>query len=370
MAEQHDKDQKTEEATPKRREEARDKGQVAISSELISGTGLAIGFGLLLVVGGPLARTAAGRVVDTIGSIDTLGTTELSVPVAAGIIDATIRPVLPILLSVMLPTILLGALAGYAQVGMRFTPKAIELDPNKLNPVSGMSRLFSLRAVVRTLMSGAKVTAISAAVITVAWMHVGEIIAIGTSELGPLLAAVFNLAVRCVAAALVVILVLALVDLLFQRFQHSRDLRMTRQEVKEEHRLTDGDPHLRARIRQIQREFATTRMMADVPDATVVVTNPTHYAVALRYDLEASQGAPIVVAKGVDHVAQRIKQVAAENGVLCHEDVPLARALHAQAEVGQEIPEDLYAAVAAVLGYVYRLREGAVATAAPAGVGV
>ena len=151
-------------------------------------------------------------------------------------------------------------------------------------------------------------------------------------------------------------MILGLIDLAFQRWQLERDLRMSRQEIKEENRITEGDPHVKARVRQLQREMATSRMMADVPKATVVVTNPTHFSVALLYDRAAEGRAPRVVAKGVDFVAQRIRSVAGEAGVLCYEDPALARALHAQADIGQEIPEDLYAAVAEVLAYVYRLQ--------------
>jgi flagellar biosynthetic protein FlhB len=131
---------------------------------------------------------------------------------------------------------------------------------------------------------------------------------------------------------------------------------MTRAEVKEEHRLSEGDPHVRARIRAVQRELAMRRMMSDVPRATVVITNPTHYAVALRYDKERG-GAPVVLAKGADHLAQRIKELARTAGVRCHEDVALARALFSRAAVGQEIPAELYAAVAAVLATIYRMQE-------------
>src|SRR5262245_65434183 len=179
----------------------------------------------------------------------------------------------------------------------------------------------------------------------------------GSSELGPLLVALGVVLLRTSAAALGVILLLAVLDALYQRLQHERDLRMTRAEVKEEHRLAEGDPHVRARIRAVQREIAMRRMMSDVPEATVVVTNPTHYAVALRYEREGAASAPVVVAKGIDHLAVRIQAVARENDVPCHEDVPLARALHARVAIGQAIPEELYAAVAAVLATVYRLQE-------------
>ena len=365
MAESDDKEQKTEEATPRRREEARDRGQVALSSELIAALGLCLGTAMLSLSGGRLAQTLGGLTRDTLGALGTIGTSELTAPSSARLIREPILAVLGILGVVVLPTVAFGALAGYLQVGFRIAPKAIELNPGKLNPVQGLQKLFSLRAVVRTVMAAAKVILISAVVSIIAWAHVDEIADLGVNDLGPLLAGLGHVALRCTAGALAIILALAVVDLFYQRYQLAKDLRMTKQEVKEEHRLTDGDPHVRARIRQIQREAAQRRMMDEVPDATVVVTNPTHYAVALRYEVddpESKGAAPKVIAKGVDHIAQRIKAVAAEHGVVCYEDVPLARALHAQVEIGQEIPDDLYGAVATVLGYVYRLRGERVAS--------
>jgi flagellar biosynthetic protein FlhB len=288
-----------------------------------------------------------------------LGTSELSIPHSARILKESITSVAGALGIVTLPAILFGALSGYLQVGFKITPKAIELDPSKVDLVKGLQRLVSMRALVRTSMAALKVGLITIVVVAIAWSHLDEVIRMGTTELGPLLVGLGRIALRCAVGALVVILMLGFADLAFQRYQHSRDLRMSKQDLKEEFRLTEGDPHMRARIRQIQREMATRRMMSDVPEATVVVTNPTHFAVALRYDFgdpDSTYSSPVVVAKGVDHLAQQIKKVAVENAVLCYEDVPLARALHSQCEIGQQIPEELYAAVAVVLGYVYRLR--------------
>jgi flagellar biosynthetic protein FlhB len=367
MAEHDDREQRTEEATPRRRQEARERGQVALSSELVAAVGLAAGAGLLAVGGAQLARAVGGVLERGLGALASLGTSELSVPQSAALVERSATSVLGALCALLVPTVLLCALAGYAQVGFRIAPRAIEADAGKLDPVRGLQRLFGPRALVRTGLSLAKVLLITAAAATVAWLHVDEIARVGSSELGPLLAAVGVVALRTTAAALAVILALALLDALFQRLQLERDLRMTRAEVKEEHRLTEGDPHVRARIRALQRELATRRMMEDVPKATVVVTNPTHYAVALRYEREPTppgspaamrirSTAPMVVAKGVDHVAEKIKDVAREHGVALHEDVALARALHARVQIGQEIPEELYAAVAAVLATIYRLQ--------------
>ena len=360
MAETSDREQRTEEATPRRREEARERGQVALSNELVAALSLAGGVGALSLGGAQLARATAAELEQGIGLLASIGTTELGVKESAALLSETLTGIAGPLCAVLLPVVALSAFSGYAQVGFRFAPKAIEADPSKLDPVRGMQKLFSPRSVVRTALALLKILLISAAAGTVAWLHVDEITRLGSSELGPLLAALGVLLMRTASAALVVILALAILDALFQRLQHERDMRMTLAEVKEEHRLSDGDPHVRARIRALQRELATRRMLTDVPKASVVVTNPTHFAVALRYERGspgAAPGAPTVVAKGVDHLAERIKSLARASGVTCHEDVALARALYAKVRVGQEIPAELYSAVAAVLATVYRLQE-------------
>ncbi len=359
MAEYDDREQRTEEATPRRREEARERGQVAFSSELVAALGLAAGVALLGLNGAPLARAVGGELARTLSATGSLGTLELGAPHAASLVRASITSVLGALALVVVPAALTCALAGYAQVGFRATPRAIALDPARLSPGRNLARVLGRRGLVRAVLSAAKVALITGAAALVAWNHVDDVVRAGTGELGPLLRAMGTVALRTSAAALGVIVALALVDLVFQRLQHERDLRMSRAEVREELRLTEGDPHVRARIRAIQRELATRRMMAEVPKATVVVTNPTHYAVALRYEREgedAQPAAPVVVAKGVDHLAQRIRQLAAQHGVLCHEDVPLARTLYTKVRIGQEIPQELYGAVAAVLATVYRLK--------------
>jgi flagellar biosynthetic protein FlhB len=356
MADYQDKEQKTEEATPRRRQEAREKGQVALSTEFIAAAGLVAGFLALALGGGRLARELGALVVDVCAGLPRLGTAEWSTLDAAGLVEAAFLSVAGALALVVGPTMLAVSLAGYGQVGFQVSPQAVEPRPERLDPLQGFSRLFGLRSVVRTVQAAGKMLVIAAAMLVVAWRHLDEVIRMGVNELGPALAGLGEIAFRCTLAGAVAVLLLSLLDLLFQRYQHARDLRMSRQEVKEEHRLTEGDPHLRARIRQLQREMATRRMMADVPKSTVVVTNPTHYAVALRYEpSDPARRAPVVVAKGADHLAQRIKEVAAAAGVVQYEDVELARALHARVEIGQEIPEELYAAVAVVLGYVLRL---------------
>jgi flagellar biosynthesis protein FlhB len=176
--------------------------------------------------------------------------------------------------------------------------------------------------------------------------------------LGPALVAIGRIVSRAAVAGVIVITLLALFDLWFQRAQHAKEMKMSKKELRDEHKSSEGDPMVKARIRQVQREVASQRMMEEVPNATVVVTNPTHFAVALRYTSEEG-GAPRVVAKGVDEIARKIKDVAREAGVLVYEDPPLARALHRGCQIGDEVPEELFQAVAGVLAYVYRVQGGA-----------
>ena len=360
MAGEGDSGEKTEEATPRRREEAREKGQVAMSTEFISGVALAVAFGLYLLMSGPILEILGGSVRGAFATLAHLGRLDLDEPGASEIMGAAGKDGLLAILMFAAPLFVLSIVVGFGQVGFQITPKALEMDPSKLDPIKGLGRLFSMKSAVRTGLALLKVTAIGAAIGVTAWRRVDELAAIDGVDVGPALIVGNDLFVRCCAAALIAILAIAVVDLVFQRWQHSKELRMSKQEVKEEMKNVEGDPHIKGRIRQIQREMASRRMMDEVPDATVVITNPTHYAVALKYDRSDENGvAPRVVAKGVDSVAQRIKQVAREGGVVCFENVPLARALHAQCDIGDFIPEDLFEAVAGVLAYVYRVQGGA-----------
>jgi len=360
MADDAPKEEKTEDATPRRREEAREKGQVAFSTELVAAIMLLAAAGAFLFAGPWLVDDLGKLVVASAEAAPRLAREELSIPAGASILAATCRAILPAFLAAVLPVVLVGVLAGYGQVGFKIAPKAVSLDPAKIHPGKGLQRMFSARSFVRSGLSLAKILFIAASMAVVAWLHVGALGSLAESEPGPLIAASARILVRCAAAGVLAILAIALIDFAFQRRQHERDLRMSKHEVKDELKSTEGDPHVRARIRRIQREVASRRMMADVPKATVVITNPTHYAVALRYERSEARGAPRVVAKGVERVALRIRELAEEAGVPCYEDPPLARALHAQTEIGDQIPEDLFQAVAGVLAYVYGLqREGA-----------
>ncbi|MBL8861959.1 MAG: EscU/YscU/HrcU family type III secretion system export apparatus switch protein [Planctomycetes bacterium] len=359
MAE-HDDQEKTEEATPKKREEARDKGQVAMSTDLVASLSLGAAAGVLALGGGALAERCGELVVDATRNVSALGPAEVDAQGWAGLVAASLQSMaLPAAL-VVGPLLGVGALAGYAQAGFHLAPKAMEWELSRLSPAKGWKKIFGARGVARTLASALKITLVGTAAGWAASTAVDDLPILVDAPLGTVLSGLGSVLARVAAAAIGAFALLAFFDIFYQRWQHDRDLRMSREEVRQEHKNSEGDPHLKARIREVQRRLARQRMMADVPKATVVITNPTHVAVALRWDAEQEgtarrANAPVVVAKGVDLVAQRIKEVAREAGVPLREDVPLARALHARCEIGDEIPAALYQAVAAVLAQVWDL---------------
>lgn len=358
-----DKEEKTEEATPRRRSEARDEGNVALSTELIA-AGMLVAIAIAMLLGGrALAEATAGAVVSSFETSGQLARMDLETDNAAALLRETIERLAPSLAIVVLPVVLFGALLGYFQVGLHFAQKAVRINPGKINPAK-FSKILSMKNTVKTGLAALKISLVVTAMGAVCWFELPTLSGLAGMDLSYVMKGGGQVLLKAVAAGVLVILALSILDLLYQRFQHEKDLRMSKQEVKDEHKNTEGDPQVKARIRQVQREMAMSRMMDDVPDATVVITNPTHYAVALRYERGVEDAAPIVVAKGVDAMALRIREVARVNGVPRYEDRPLARALHAQVEIGETIPEDLFQAVARVLAYVYRLQGGAASAAA------
>ncbi len=369
MADQDDDDEdKTEDATPRRQEEAREKGQVAYSGELLSAVVLIGWTGAMLFAGGKLIGALAGVVQSVVQDAGARSLTDLSPQDISALLTGLASEAFGPALVLMLLSLALAALIGYGQVGFVIATKALEMELSKLDPASGMKKLFSMRAVVRTAMSLVKTLVIAGVTAWMAWLQLDDIVSLVALEIGPALAGVGKIVLKCVSATLAAILAIGAIDYFFQRRQFDKELRMTKKEIKEESRQSEGDPHVKGRIRRMQREMAQSRMMADVPKATVVITNPTHYAIALRYERDAAadqRGAPKVVAKGVDHVAQRIKELARESGVIVYENAPLARTLHARCEIGDDVPVELYQAVAEVLAYVFEVQKGAKARAFP-----
>jgi flagellar biosynthesis protein FlhB len=341
---------KTEKATPKRKEESRKKGQVAKSADLNGAVVLLAGL-LALSAFGPgiydklhdsmretLALIATPEVVDErgLGKLFKSGmeTTALCVaPIAAACAGA-------------------GLLVNIGQVRFRLTPDAIKPDAKRINPLQGAKQIFGPQALFEGGKSIAKVAAvggIAALAVFPKLQDLAALVGMPPSELAPVLAkTVLAIAQRAALAYLAI----GLIDFLWQRFRHEKQLRMTKQEVKDEFKQHGLPPEVRAALRRRQAQAARARMMAAVPGADVVVTNPTHVAVALLYD--GSKPAPEVVAKGQDLIALQIRRIAEENDVPVISDPPLARAVNDSAEVGRQIPEDLYHGVAQLLAFVYR----------------
>jgi flagellar biosynthetic protein FlhB len=270
--------------------------------------------------------------------------------------------ILAMALAPLLAVIFLIAFAVTAgQVGFHISTKALTPDLNRLNPIKGMGKLVSIRSVVKLLTGLMKMAAVGGVVALVLYTEVPQIIALlknlsVTGNTTPQVAAFIAQETLLLGLyASITLVALAVIDYSYQRWQHTEDIKMTKQEVKDDHKLAEGSPEIKARVRRVQREMTRKRMLAAVPSATVVITNPTHFAVALKY--ERGQSAPEVVAKGADHLAARIRTLAREHGVPIVENPPLARSIYGRAEVGDRIPAELFEAVAEVLAYLIRLKQ-------------
>ncbi len=260
------------------------------------------------------------------------------------------KAIAPLLIGVAV----VGFVGSAVQVGLVFSGKALAFKGERLNPISGVARMFSVRSAVELLKSIAKILVVAYIVFSFFRDKYADMQSLVGGDYLSSVSVIGDLTWGLLIRSAVAMFVIAGLDYMFQRMQLEKQLRMTKQEVKEDYKRTEGDPLVKSQIRGRQREMSKRRMMQEVPKADVVVTNPTHFAVALKYDADVSV-APIVVAKGKMLVAQRIKEIAIESNVPIVENVQLARALYASVEIGQEIPADLYQAVAEILAYVYRL---------------
>ncbi|ESS36816.1 flagellar type III secretion system protein FlhB [Burkholderia cenocepacia] len=351
MADESDLD-KTEAATPRRREKAREEGQVARSRELASFALLAAGFYGAWLLAGPSgghlqAMLRGAFTFDRATAFDTRRM--LSAAGSASLEGfAALLPLLAL-------TGVAALLAPMALGGWLISQKTFELKFDRLNPISGLGRIFSIQGPIQLGMSIAKTLVVGGIGGIAIWRSKDELLGLATQPLGVALPDALHLVAVCCGTTVAGMLVVAGLDVPYQLWQYNKKLRMTKEEVKREHRENEGDPHVKGRIRQQQRAIARRRMMAAVPKADVVVTNPTHFAVALQYT-DGEMRAPKVVAKGVNLVAARIRELAAEHNVPLLEAPPLARALYHNVELEREIPGSLYSAVAEVLAWVYQLK--------------
>jgi flagellar biosynthesis protein FlhB len=347
-----DDSEKTEDPTGRRLQEARDRGNVAKSLE-VNNLFMILALTLSVVVfGGGMAKEivnislpfieAPDQVPTDIGHLTSMGWKMLGLILLAG--------AAPIILAVMAA---IGA--GYLQFGLIFSGEQMKPSFDKISPLSGLKRIFSLRSLGEFIKGLLKIAIVGGICYASLTPSIGDLHKLIGMEMGQLLAVIMELLTRLLFTVFASMVTITIADLFYQRYEHIKTMRMSRQEIKDEMRESEGDPMIKGRLRQLRMERARKRMMAEVPKADVVVTNPTHYAVALKYDpLEMSS--PKVVAKGVDKAAMKIREIAAEHDVPVVENPPLARGLYAAVDIDREVPPEYFKAVAEVIGYVYRLK--------------
>lgn len=343
--------EKTEEPTPKKLRDARNEGQVAMSQEVTTSALLMVGF-LALIGFAPLFYQTFAEILRR--SLLEPFRFEADIPTAGALIAQAFHGPGLVLICFALFMALVAFIAVCSQIGLQVTWKPLVPKASKINPISGLQRLFGLRGLMKFVFNLAKLVLM----ISLAWWNLSWIIPEAIhfkADIAQQFADMSWTALLFVIQLVAVLLVVAIGDFIYQRWQHHKDMMMTKQEIKEEMKQSEGDPLVKAKIRQIQRQMAQQRMMQEVPKADVVITNPTHVAVALAYDRESME-APTCVAKGYDHVAQRIKAIAAEHDIIQVENIDLARALAREVEVGESIPVDFFQQVAEILSYVYRLQ--------------
>lgn len=343
---------RTEKATPRRREEARKRGQVARSIEINSAVILLCTFFFLKIFSPWLG---AQIVTFSRQMIEELGRPYFVSENLESIFLLTAVSFFEVCLPIMGVALLAGLLANFVQVGVLFTGQPLTPRLDRLNPVEGFKRIFSRRGAVELMKSIIKVGAVGYVAFNIVKSNLTIFPRLLDMSIEKSVETIGELSSVIVLRIGILLLFLAVLDYAYQYWEYERSIRMTKQELKEEYRQYEGDPHIKAKMRQLQRQISLHRMMQELPKADVVITNPVHYAVALKY-VPSKMKAPVVVAKGVDNLALRIKKVAEENNVTIYEDPPLAQALYKAVEIGQMIPPELYEAVAHVLAFVYRLR--------------
>ena len=351
MSEQTDDLQKTEEPTPKKLEEGRKKGQVAVSREINTWLTLLVG---TLVIGLMAPWVMTDIRVSLLPFVETPHLHALDTPAAGRVLFDAFAEVIGALLLPLLFFFLIAAAGPVLQNGFVYSPKVLEMKSEKISPIKGLKRIFSLRQLMEFVKGLFKISIVGAVGVIVVLPALSALDIVPTFPLPDFLSALHGLVMKMLIAVVAVLFVIAFADVIFQRQQHHKQMRMTKQEVKEEFKQSEGDPVVKQRLRQIRQDRARNRMMQAVPEADVVVTNPTHYAIALKYR-PADMAAPLLVAKGADLVAQRIRELAREHDIAIVENPPLARALYASVELDAEVPAEHYQAVAEVISYVWGL---------------
>lgn len=344
--------EKTEAPTPKKRSKARSEGQVAVSKEAGAVFILFFALGVFYFAG---VKMLLELDIFIRFMLENLAPDELNIERLTNLLLHTIKQILSILIPLFVAVIIAAIVGNIAQFGFLFTFKPLAPKMSKLNPISGMKKFVSLKSLVEVVKSILKVGIIGGVSYVMVKKEIPAFPALIHMGVIDILAYIGITSFKICIYTCLVLIILAALDYAYQKWEFEKKLKMSKQEIKEETKQTQGDPLVKSRIRKAQMEMALRRMMQDVPKADVVITNPTHLAIALKYDIKI-MAAPKVVAKGAGIVAERIREIAMENNVPIVEEKPLAQVLYKAVEIGESIPADLYKAVAEVLAYVYRLK--------------
>ncbi|MEC3886068.1 flagellar biosynthesis protein FlhB [Halobacillus sp. HZG1] len=344
-------DEKTEKATPKKREDTRKKGQVPKSQDVNTGFLLLLIFGTLFLLGGYMEGTLKGMY--KVAFNEYIHKDLSQEQTHAMFVEMTME-ITKIIAPIMGVAVVAGIASNLLQVGIMFTAEPLKMDLKKLDPIKGAKRIFSARALVELLKSLLKISMVGVITFAIIWVNKDQMMMMSQKSVESALAFFGTITTIMGLASALALLILSVLDYTYQKYDHEKNIRMSKKDIKDEHKNMEGDPQIKAKIKEKQRQMSAARMMSEVPDADVVITNPTHYAIAIKYD-EAQSDAPYVVAMGVDFIALKIKEVAKSNNVVTVENRPLARALYQHSEIDKPIDEQFYKAVAEVLAYVYQL---------------
>ena len=347
-------DDKTEDPTGHKLSEAKKKGQVAKSKEVSSAVTLLASTILLITLGKYAANSFSSNMVEFLGSNLNM---ELNTNSLQGIFLTILWRVAIVLLPVAIPIMILGVGASIMQTGYINSTETLKPDLSKLNPISGFKKMFSMRSIVDLVKNIAVIIIVGYVGYAFLRDNFRQILVISNLRFPVMITTALDLATSIFFRITLVIVAIALIDFIYQKYQFKKDMRMTKQEIKEEYKQMEGDPQVKGKIKQKQREMATRRMMQNVPDASVIITNPTHISIALKYE-SGNSNAPTLVAKGSGYVAIKIKEIAKENDIPIIENKPLARLMFDKVDLDSEIPSEMYQAVAEILALVYKLKKG------------
>lgn len=347
--------EKTEDATPKKLKEARDEGQVAKSTELNTAVMLFALFLVLKIYIGSIGNQFIDVYEKIYGSITLVVEDDMSMNIIMSLLGYSIKTIILIALPIFLVGVVVGFLVDKVQIKWKVTTKPLKPKLSKLDPIKGFKKMFSKEKLVQLLFSLLKIILIGVLVYDTLKDQWGLILSLYDFSLFQAIGVIGSMVISLGMQISSVFLVIGFADLFYQRMKFKKDMKMSKKEVKDEWKNAEGDPHIKGKIKSKMLEASRRRMMNAIPNADVVITNPTHFAVALQYDRE-SGSAPVVVAKGADFMAQKIKDIARENKVEIVENKPLARMLYFNVEIDQEIPQELYQMVAEILAYVYRIK--------------